>query len=786
MTEYTIAVRELAAFCFRSGDIDHRLRPSPEAREGIEGHQRLYRRRPASYRSEYPVAERFDCGDFSLHLRGRADGFDVDAGQVEEIKTCRVDPASLPEALSRAHLAQGRLYAALIARELDLPALEVRLTWLQIDEDREFPLSQHYQRSELEAFLMAAIARFGDWLGKVHRQRQARDASLARLAFPHGEFRAGQRALAERVYKCVDRGGRLLLEAPTGIGKTAAVLYPALLALGRGKHERVLFCTAKRSGRRAAEQTLALFRQRGYRGRALTLSAKERVCLSPGKACHGDDCPYARGYYDRLPQAMAAALAAPALGQQALKALAQEHTVCPYELSWDLLPWMDTVIADFHYLYSFTPALAPLADSGQRSSVLLDESHNLPERARGMFSGQLARKNVLAARRGLQVGPLKRGLDRLNRALLALEKTTQADGEAVQPTVPEPLRQALQLFGAQMGEELARRPLGVARHSALMDVYFESLQLLRCIDHWGADFRCELRLPGGKLLLRLNCLDASRLLAEHNQRLHAVVAFSATLSPFPWARESLGLPEGSVCFRAASPFAPQQLQVTLATDIDTRYGGRAASLPALADRLRQWLQAVNGNCLLFFSSYRYLQDCLAQLGEVPGRHLLAQAPGESDADREAHLALLAAQQNVALFAVLGGSLGEGVDLPGDLLSSVVIVGVGMPGIDDDARARQQLFQQRYGDGFAYAFQYPGMQRVAQALGRVVRAVDDCGRALLIDPRYRHSGYRALLPPWWDYGAPMPMPVPLSVLEPAPPGKAAHSPEEATSAADEDR
>ncbi|WP_187275828.1 ATP-dependent DNA helicase [Parahaliea aestuarii] len=776
--EYSVAVRELAAFCFRAGDIDHRLRPSPEAREGIEGHQRLYRRRPESYQPEYAVDEVFQCGELALRLRGRADGFDPDARQVEEIKTCRVDPQLLPEALSRSHLAQARLYAALIARAQDLPELEVRLTWLHIDEDREYPLSQHYARAELEDFLHWALERFGAWLGQLHRQCRARDASLAGLAFPHGNFRAGQRDLAERVYKCVDRGGRLLLEAPTGIGKTAAVLYPALIALGQGKHERVVFCTAKRSGRRAAEQTLELFRAAGYHGRALTLTAKERVCLSPGKACHGDDCPYARGYYDRLPQAMAAALASPALDQQALQSLAREFSVCPYELSWDLLPWMDTVIADFHYLYSFTPALAPLADSGRRSSVLLDEAHNLPARARGMFSGRLARKGVLAARREVPAGPLKCALDKLNRILLALEKTGETGASSVLEAVPDGVQQALQLLASQVGEELARRPLAVARHAGLMDTYFECLQLLRCIEHWGPDYRCELNWQGGALQLRCNCIDAGRLLAERNQRQHAVVAFSATLSPFPWARESLGLPLDSVCFRAASPFAPEQLQVTLAADIDTRYARRAASLPALAARLRQWLQAVGGNCLLFFPSYRYLQDCLDLVGEVPGRRIVAQLAGESDADRDAQLALLATHRSLAVFTVLGGSLGEGVDLPGDLLSSVVIVGVGMPGLDDDTRLRQHLFQQRFGDGFAYAFQYPGMQRVAQALGRVVRGAGDCGRALLIDTRYREPRYRELLPPWWDYSAAMPaLPMPeLPVPEPPEAGVGASRPE----------
>ncbi|TXS93889.1 ATP-dependent DNA helicase [Parahaliea maris] len=756
MTEFTVSVRELAAFCFRSGDIDHRLRPAPDAREGIEGHQRIYRKRPGSYLPEYGVELRCNPAGMPIVLRGRADGFDPDAALVEEIKTCRVDPATLPEALTRAHLAQARLYAALIAQERDLAELEVRLTWLHIDEDREYPLSQHYTRDELEAFLEDALTRFSGWLAQVLALRVARDASLASLPFPHGEFRSGQRDLAERVYKCIDRGGRLLLEAPTGIGKTAAVLYPALLAMGRGKHERVIFCTAKRSGRRSAEQTLELFGQNGYRGTSLSLSAKDRVCLSPGKACHGDDCPYARGYYDRLPAAMQAALAVPNLSQDALQALAVEHNVCPYELAWDLLPWVDVVIADVHYLYSFSPALAPAAgDGGRRSTVLLDEAHNLPERARRMYSARLHRRRVLAARRELPAGPVRRAVERFNRALLDVQKAGWEGEYSLRDDLPDKLQLGLYNLVSVVGEVMAKQPLALVRHTALMDVYFEALQFQRCLENWGPEYRCEFSLEDKVIRVRLNCLDAGRLLAERASRVHAAIAFSATLSPFPWARESLGLPEDTVCFRASSPFSRRQLQVSVASDIDTRYQQRSASLPMLAARLRQWLEAVPGNCLLFFPSYRYLQDCLVSLGDVPGRTVQAQQAGESDAEREALLELLSRRRDLALFAVLGGSLGEGVDLPGDLLSSVVIVGVGMPGLDHDSRARQLLFQQRYGDGFAYAFLYPGMQRVAQAIGRVVRTSDDQGRALLVDTRFAQPGYRELLPPWWDYSAPVP-------------------------------
>jgi DNA excision repair protein ERCC-2 len=762
MTELGVAVRDLVRFCFREGDIDHRFRPSPTAGEGIEGHQRSYRRRPASYQPEYPVSYRCQVAGLALHLRGRADGFDAQRALLEEIKTCRVAPASIPAALSRMHLAQARLYAALVAIERDLPELEVRLTWLELSEDREHPLSQHYTRDELENFLQQALARFAGWLQRLAALAAQREASLRELPFPHAAFRAGQRDLAERVYKCIDRGGQLLLEAPTGIGKTAAVLYPALKALGRGKHERLVFCTAKNSGRRAAEQAMAQLAAAGYRGSALTLSAKERVCLSPGRACHGDDCPYARGYYDRLPAAMAAALERPALGQEDLRALALEFSVCPYELTWDLLPWVDTVIADIHYLFSFGATLGAVAlgmreagvrEEGARTTVLIDEAHNLPGRARRMYSGRLRKADLLAARRELPRGDLRRSLDRLNRELLALQKSPwQTDDWDARETLPEGLLQALQRVAAEFAGLQARQPLQLVRSPQGLDLYFDILQVLRCADHWGADYRLELQRGSGRqgLELHCNCLDASRLLAERQAACHSVVAFSATLSPWQWARDSLGLAVDTVYFRAASPFEPQQLQVSLATHIDTRYRQREASLPALAALVRDWLAQVPGNCLLFFPAYRYLEDCLAALGEVPGRRVYVQSPGAPEVERDRLLALLEQHRDVVGFCVLGGVFGEGIDLPGERLSSVVVVGVGLPQVNRDSEAQRALLQQRYGSGFAYAFQYPGMQKVSQALGRVIRDRGDRGRALLVDSRYREAQYRQLLPPWWQY------------------------------------
>ena len=771
MTELQVAVADLARFCHRRGDLDHRFTPSPTAEQGVAGHQRLYARRPAGYRREFPVEYLHQEERLRLILRGRADGYDPAQGLVEEIKTCRVDPAGIPAAVWDMHLAQGRLYAAVIAAAQhgscgpdESPARQVRLTWFNIDTEHEYSQTESYTRDELASFLADTLERFAQWMRTLAALRSARDASLRALAFPHGDFRPGQRAIAELTYKCIDQGGQLLVEAPTGIGKTAAVLYPALKALATGKHDKVVFVTARTVGRRTVEATLHQFRGAGYRGTALSLTAKESICLSPGRACHPDDCPYARGYYDRLPAALAAAVQEPALRRQELEALGRRFAVCPYQLSLDLLPWVDVIVADQHYVFSLSAVLNTLMQSrARRWSVLLDEAHNLPDRARGMYSAKLTRAGLLAARAQLAGGTagkhgkaLRLHLDRINRVLLSLQKSPWVEAEFdARAALPDALPRALREFTGATAQQSAEQPALLQRHPALMAFFFDALQFLRVSEQWGDDYRLELRRGSARqsLCVTLNCLDPARLLARRHRSAHSLTAFSATLSPLPWTRSRLGLEQGAVTTRTASPFACDQLQVLLATDVDTRFTRRGASLPALARRLRQWLAREPGNCLLYFSSYGYLHDGLQAMADAPElarRTVWVQCPQQSDSGREQLLELLARRRDVAAFCILGGVFGEGIDLPGEQLSSVVVVGVGLPQVNRDTRQLQDWYQQRYGAGFEYAFVYPGMQKVDQALGRVVRRMEDRGSALLIDSRYRQRQYRELLPPWWHY------------------------------------
>jgi DNA excision repair protein ERCC-2 len=755
--EYRVSVRQLAEFCFSEGDIDYRFTPSPTAVEGIEGHGQVYRRRPDSYQREYSVEYRDERGDFSLTLRGRADGYDPGRGYVEEIKTCRVEPDAIPEAVSAVHWAQARLYAALICtREDAREALDLQLTYFNVDTGEEHSRRESGTRDDLLGFLERTLDNYCSWIEQVHRARLTRDESIKLLDFPHPEYRRGQRELAENVYMCAVQGGQLLLQAPTGIGKTAAVLFPAVKALQQGKHDALCYVTAKTVGSRAAEETLALLAAGGLEIHSLTLTAKERVCFSPGKACHGDDCPFARGYYDRLPAARSAAFSQyRALDRDAVEELARRFEVCPYQLASDLLPWVDICIGDIHYVYSFHAGIGTIMESRQkRWTVLLDEAHNLPGRARKMYSAELRKRDLMAARRESE-GAVRKALEACNRMLLDLQKQEWEAAEFHGMETPQGLLEGrLQKLVAAISERGNRDGAWLQARPAVRDFYFAVLQFLRVLENIDVDYRFELRRRNRdkqSLSLHLNCLDPSRLLRARQRAPHSVTAFSATVSPPAWVGPALGFDREAVYLALPSPFAPEQYRVTVNTAIDTRFQAREHSLPALAEVIRDWLAEVPGNCIVYFPAYQYMADVLALLGEnLVQRQVFVQEREQDDASRARLLSELRERRDVAAFCILGGVFGEGIDLPGEDLSSVVIVGVGLPQVNRETRSLRDYYQAGTGQGFAQAYLYPGMQKVNQALGRVIRCSGDRGRALLIDRRYREPEYRELLPPWWDY------------------------------------
>ena len=854
-SRYTVTVRSLCEFAAKQGDLDLRFTPSPSARQGIAGHQAVAAQRGLRYQAELPLAGQYQ----HLQVRGRADGYDPDAQRLDEVKTFRGDLARQPANHRLLHWAQAKVYGHLLCQQLALPAITVALVYFDVGRQQAAaPLTQHCTAADLQAFFESLCQRFLHWADAELLHRARRDRALEGLAFPHAGFRAGQRPLAEAVYRRAKSGGCLLAQAPTGIGKTLGTLFPLLKACPSQGIDKLVFLTAKGSGRGLAMDALDSLRglsatpPGAHRDvlpgapvdvpldtppgalalRVINLVSRDKACEHPDKLCQGDSCPLARGFYDRLPAARAAAVAQAdqqALTQQALRQTALAHQVCPYYLGHELARWCDVLVGDYNHWFDSSALLHGLAQAqGWRVALLIDEAHNLPDRARQMYSAELD-STAWHALRAVAPAVLKKPLARVQRCWARCVQSNAlagAAGVAVGPTgpagpagqpgmaddsysahadVPPALARALQEMVAAIGDYLADQPLrptgeadtaaaGAAESAGaagaadsanianiadtaeptattpaslarrLMPVYFEALAFCRLLDSFGPHSMFDItRAPAGgqrarKSTLCLRNVLPAPFLAPRFAAAHCNVLFSATLSPQAFYADTLGLPADTGWLDVAAPFHPRQLRVHIVRQVSTRYADRAASLVPIADLVARQYRQQPGHYLAFFSSFDYLQQAAATLA-LRHPHIPAwqQERQMDEAQRSAFLARFTPGGRGIGFAVLGGVFAEGIDLVGNRLIGAFIATLGLPQINprnEEMRRRQQA---AFGAGYEYTYLVPGLRKVVQAAGRVIRTPTDVGSVHLIDDRFARPEVRRLLPAWWRIEPALPPP-----------------------------
>lgn len=750
---YRIAARELCEFTAKHGDLDLRFTPAPSAQEGIAGHATVAARRGGDYQKELSLRGRYGA----LEVRGRADGYYPARQELEEVKTYRGRLERLPENQRALHWAQLKVYGWLLCQALELTELRLTLVYFNVDSEQESLFSERHGAEGLREFFETQCQRFLQWSATELAHRQERDPALAAAAFPHPKFHAGQRRLAEAVYRTAARGGCLLAQAPTGIGKSIGSLYPALKALARGEIEKVFFLTAKTSGRRLALDAAASLANRQTGAvplRVLELVAREKSCEHPDKACHGESCPLARGFYDRLPAARAEAVERQRLDQAGLRAVALRHQVCPYYLGQELVRWSDVVVGDYNYYFDSSALLYGLAQVNDWTlAVLVDEAHNLVERARGMYSAELDPQRLAALRQSAP-SELRKPLEKVGRAWNRLHRD-QTEPYVAQSRLPETFSRALQEAVSAIARHYAEQP--PANDSPLQSWWLEAAQFLRLAESFAPEHSlfetvleeaAQPRRPGRSRLAIRNLVPAP-FLAPRAARTHALVLFSATLSPPHYYRDLLGLPAGTQWLDVPSPFRAEQLRVTVARDISTRYQHRQRSLPALIARMAGQYHRQPGNYLAYFSSFDYLQQAAAAFSagypEIP---VWLQARGMREPEREAFLQRFTAGASGIGFAVLGGVFAEGIDLPGERLIGAFIASLGLPQINPLNEELRRRLDAQFGAGYDYAYLYPGLQKVVQAAGRVIRGAQDRGVLYLLDDRYAQAEVQALLPGWW--------------------------------------
>jgi len=751
---YVVAVRALCEFTARQGDLDLRFSPSPSAQEGQAGHVLIAKRRGPGYETEIVLAGAYR----ELLVRGRADGYDPVANRLEEFKTYRGRLEAVPANRRALHWAQAKMYGHLLCAARGLSNLDVALVYLDIATERETVLSEAYAAADLASFFREQCEHFLAWALAERAHRQARDAALSGLRFPYEQFRPGQRELAVAVYRAARDGRALMVQAPTGIGKTLGTLFPALKACAGDGLDKVFFLAAKTSGRALALGAIDALRSAAgsLPVRALELVARDKACENPGRACHGDDCPLARGFYDRLPAARAEAVAVGGTWDRAgVRRLGLAHGVCPYFLAQELVRWSDVVVGDYNYYYDGSGLLYALtAMCGWRVAVLVDEAHNLIERARGMYSASLDQAALKAARAAAP-GALRRPLGALERRWSAWNRLLSASYQSL-PAVPAGWLAALQQATAAVTDYLAEMPVGM--DPAVQRFYFDALHFTRLAEQFGDHSLFDVRLvharegrPASSTFSLRNVVPAPFLAVRHAAA-RATVLFSGTLGPPDFYRDMLGLPGHAGWLEVGSPFRSEQLSVRIAAHVSTRFHDRERSIPLIGSLITEQYATRPGNYLVFASSFDYLRrlsDGLrAQAGDLP---VWEQTPEMDEGGREEFLARFVEGGRGVGFAVLGGAFSEGVDLPGSRLIGVFIATLGLPQVNEVNEKMRAVMEARFGRGFEYTYLYPGLRKVVQAAGRVIRTEQDEGMVMLIDDRYRRQDIRRLLPTWWRVG-----------------------------------
>lgn len=748
-TVFRINVRAFAEYLFQEGDLGLPLPAGRSAELGRRVHLKLQGRGVEGYRAEVELTHIFPGEKLDLELSGRADGIYEKDGSIhlEEIKSTVRDSTKLRPI--PVHTAQLELYGWLYCLEKGVRAVVLDLVYVHRLTSDERVFSTTKTVAELEATYGKAVADFLAWLDGHELYRQNLRDELAALSFPFPDFRSGQQDAAEAVFRTIRDGGILFLQAPTGIGKTMATLYAALKAQGRGYGGKVFYLTAKNAGAAAAEAAIDSLSSKLPHLRSLSLTAKSKICFRTDETGEGRppclNCPYGIDYFAKAKRALGELFNHTRFTRARIEELARKYEACPFELSLDLSLYCDVIVGDYNYAFDYGAKLQRFFTRGKTDFVfLVDEAHNLVDRARAMFSGTLSKRRVLEARRS--ASPAERKiLSALNAVLLEAKKTYPLNYEAAQEKAGEGISAAVGKTQEGLDDLIDRGSLS----EDLFDFYWELRRLRTVLDNYDGSYRTIVTNRGADFRLDFLCIDPSPQLSLVLRDQRAAVFFSGTLTPASYFAKLLAGDLERQRLELPSPFPPEHFTVT-ARPVSTRWADRGRNLGRYADLVRETFEKEAGNLIVFSPSFAFQTTLLARLldGAEPPSEWIIQRPNMSEADKDAFISSFDGR-GLRGFAVTGGSFAESIDLSGERLVGVLVFGLGLPQVNVVNDTYRDWFEVKFGDGFDWAYTYPGLNRVIQAAGRVIRSETDRGFLCLVDDRYAGDGYLRLLPEWWD-------------------------------------
>lgn len=767
--ELQISVRALVEFIFREGDIDNRSArlANTAMLEGGRIHRKIQKQQGAAYKAEVPLKIRIEEDEYDLVIEGRADGIAYDEFSglkekiyfVDEIKGVYRNLSTLDKPVF-VHQAQAMCYAYIYALENKLEKIGVQMTYCNLDTEEIRQFQEVFLFGNLEEWFLHLVSEYRKWASWQMAWKKKLKASIKGLEFPF-PYRKGQKKLVADVYRSIQRQKILFLEAPTGVGKTVSTIFPAVKAVGEGIAERIFYLTAKTITASVAKETFQLLREHGYQAKIIQLTAKEKMCLCEEMDCNPIHCSYARGHYDRVNAAVYDLLQKSDLfTREEILAQAKEYHVCPFELSLDTATWSDNILCDYNYVFDPNVYLKRFFQEGVKGDYifLVDEAHNLVERSREMYSATLYKEDVLAVKRIMksQNRSIERTLDKCNRALLELKR--ECESYQVMESVGT-LTFHLMRLASQM-DEFLEKPREFPEKSAVMDFYFALRNFLSIYelvdDHYVIYSKLQ---EDGRFLLKLFCVDPSLNLQKCLDKAKSAVFFSATLLPVTYYKRLLSTKEDNYAIYAQSTFDEKQQLLVFGKDVSTKYTRRNPDeYKKIAMYIYIAIGGKDGNYMVFFPSYKLMQDVYETFleimqGQESGRKIsvVVQRSQMSEDEREEFLAAFEEEREgiFVAFCVMGGIFGEGIDLKKDKLIGAVIVGTGLPQVNSEREILKNYYDERGLSGFDYAFRYPGMNKVLQAAGRVIRTNEDHGIILLLDERFLQSDYTALFPREWN-------------------------------------
>lgn len=754
-----ISVRSLVEFILREGDIDNRVSGSMEKDAMLLGgkiHRKIQSRMGTNYTAEVPLKIQMPCDGFVLQIEGRADGVLKDDGKVliDEIKGILRSLEHL-EAPVPVHLAQAKCYAYIYAVQNSLKCIDVQMTYCQMETEEIRRFCQEFEFQELQTWFQDLVTQYEKWAKFEIEWRNVRNDSIRQIEFPF-PYREGQRDLVASVYRTILRKKKLFIQAPTGVGKTMATVFPAVRAVGEGLGEKIFYLTAKTIMRTVAEQAFSLLKEKGLLYKTITLTAKEKICFCEEAECNPDACPYAKGHFDRVNDAVFDLITHSGdWSREVLEEQAKKHMVCPFEMSLDVSDWADAVICDYNYAFDPQAHLKRFfSESGKGEYLfLIDEAHNLVERGREMYSASLYKEDLLEVRKMVKAEDpkLAKGLSECNQQFLELKR--ECEHYQILKSVSHIALKLMNVLSKL--EDYLEECKDAEKKKRVLDFYFAVRSFLNIHDIMDENYVIfSEMMEDGRFQIKLFCVNPAVNLQNYLEQGNSTIFFSATLLPVHYYKKLLSVEKDDYAVYAHSSFPQENKFLFIGTDVSTRYTRRGESTyQRFARYIAVMAEQKKGNYMAFFPSYRFLEEVHTCFLECVDHEVdsICQVSYMDEEQREEFLEEFEQEREKSLvaFCVMGGIFSEGIDLTDDKLIGAVIAGTGLPQVCTEREILKQYFNAADMDGFDYAYLYPGMNKVLQSAGRVIRTESDRGVILLLDDRFREMRYREVFPREWQ-------------------------------------